>query len=234
LPIVLFEKRVFDYVEEKSITLKLSNGFGRELNNYSVTYSYKLKETKQEKNKGDYDLEDEPTNESSSLSVSTTNSSTTLLDISQLIKGPGKFSLQIVASFKNSDNNISFDQSLNFEINSLSKIKLNNLKMAVTNTLEKSDEKEITVEHPKRTFKNFKATQNSVIKLKVKLNYGDSQVNKIEQIFLRLRHTELGKSYSAYVHEYKANEEYYTINFDLSDPVRIFYNLFVLEYHGCI
>jgi hypothetical protein len=222
LPIVLFEKRVFDYVEEKSITLKLSNGFGKELTNYSVIYSYKLKETKQEKSKGDYDLEDEASPETFSLSVSTTNSSTALLDLSQLIKGPGKFTLQIVANFKNSNNSASFEQLLNFEINSLSKIKLNHLKMIVTNTQEKTDEKEITVEHPKRTFKNFKATQNSVIKLKVKLNYGDNQVNKIEQIFLRLRHTELGKSYSSYVHEYKASEEYYTINFDLSDPVRNF------------
>jgi hypothetical protein len=220
LPIVQVEKRVFDYVEDKSITLKLVNGFGKEMTNYAVTYSYKLKETKQEKSKGEFDLEDEASPETSALNVSTTNTSSALLDLSQLIKGPGKFTLQIVAKFKNSANNTSFDQSLNIEINSLSKIKLNHLKMAVTNTQEKTDEKEITVEYPKRTFKNFKATQNSVIKLKVKLNYGDSQVNKIEQIFLRLRHTELGKSYSAYVHEYKANDDYYSINFDLSDPVR--------------
>lgn len=101
----------------------------------------------------------------------------------------------------------------------MAKIKLNHLKMAVTNTQEKSDEKEITVEYPKRTFKNIKATQNSIIKLKVKLSYGDNQVSKIEQMFLRLRHTEIGKSYSGYVSDYKAADDYFYINFDISDPV---------------
>jgi len=89
--------------------------------------------------------------------------------------------------------------------------------MAVTSTQEKSDEKEITVEYPKRSFKNIKATQNSVIKIKVRLNYGDSQVNRVEQIFLRLKHTEIGKTYAAYVSEYKSADDYYYINFDISD-----------------
>jgi len=35
---------------------------------------------------------------------------------------------------------------------------------------------------------------------------------------LRLRHVEYGKSYSAYVREYKAQDDNYYINFDMSDP----------------
>ena len=220
LPIVSVEKKVFDYVDEKSITLKIQNGFGNELMDFAVTFAYKLKDAKEEKSKGEYDLEDEAAPEGKALTTTIDNASTASLDLSTLIKGPGKFALEVKASYKNLKTEKSFEQTFTFELTSLSKIKLNHLKMALTNTQEKTDEKEITVEYPKRTFKNFKATQNSVVKLKVKLNYGDNQVNKIEQIFLRLRHTELGKSYSAYVYEYKSNDDYYSINFDLSDPVR--------------
>ena len=39
--------------------------------------------------------------------------------------------------------------------------------MSVSNTNEKNDQKENTIEYPKRSFKNIKATQKSVIRLKV-------------------------------------------------------------------
>ncbi len=105
---------------------------------------------------------------------------------------------------------------------SFTKVKLNHLKLAVTNTGDKNDEKEVTVEYPKRTFKNFKATQNSVIKVKVKFNIAENKQSKIEQVFLRLRHVELGKSYTAYVSEYKGADDYHSISFDLADSVKIF------------
>ena len=233
---------MYDYIDDKTLTLKLLNGFGQEIKDYAVTFTYKLKESKEAevaKNKkgGEFDLEEEESaaTEVPSLKTEISNASTASLDLTNLIKSPGKFTLDVKAVFKNLSTNIAFDQVFEIVVNSISKIKLNHLKMAVTNTQEKTDEKEITVEYPKRTFKNFKATQNSVVSLKVKLNYGDNQVNKIEQIFLRLRHTEIGKSYSAYVSQYKAVEDYYIINFDLSDTVInifIYSIFFILELHG--
>ena len=209
------------------MTLKLLNGFGREIKDYSVTFTYKLKASKEaddKKNKkgGEFDLDEEESGaitEVPSLKTEITSTSIVSLDLTTLIKSPGKFTLDVKAGFINLTTKKAFDQVFEIGVNSISKIKLNHLKMSVTNTQEKTDEKEITVEYPKRTFKNFKATQNSVISLKVKLNFVDSQVNKIEQIFLRLRHTEIGKSYSAYVSQYKAVEDYSIINFDLSDTV---------------
>ena len=73
----------------------------------------------------------------------------------------------------------------------------------------------------------MKATQNSIIKLKVKvsiilrkLNFNENQMMKIEQILLKLRHIELNKSFSSYSSEYKKLDDYYIINFDLGDTVK--------------
>jgi len=37
-------------------------------------------------------------------------------------------------------------------------------------------------------------------------------------MFLRLRHSELGKSFSSYSNEYKEKDDYYHINIDMNDP----------------
>ncbi len=46
---------------------------------------------------------------------------------------------------------------------------------------------------------------------------------KVEQVLLRLRHSELNKSFSSYSTEYKKLDDYYIINFDLGDTVK--YNI---------
>jgi hypothetical protein len=211
---------VIDYIDEPQVHFKLLNGFGKDILDYKVSFEYSLKEEQQEKSSGEYDLEDEP-KEIQSLSTTVTASSDVNLNLSQLVKNSGKFSLKIKANFHNLKSNRSYVQSFLVDLTSFSKVKLNHLKLAVTNTGDKNDEKEITVEYPKRTFKNFKATQNSIIKVKVKFNMADNKAHKIEQVFLRLRHVELGKSYSAYVSEYKGSDDYYSISFDLSDSVSL-------------
>lgn len=197
-------------MEDKSITLKLVDGLGKEINIYNSTFLYRLI------NKPEFELEHEQTSEY--LTAISDKGSSINLDVSSLITKPGSYNLAIKANYEK--NNKNFEHNFTITVTSITRIKLNHLKMAVTNTNDKTDEKEITVEHPKRTFKNMKATQNSILKLKVKLNYGSSQIYKIEQMFLRLRHTELGKSYSAYVVEYKSTDDYFYINLDMSDPVR--------------
>jgi hypothetical protein len=220
LPLLSLKKNVIDYIDEPQVHFKLLNGFGKDILDYKVSFEYSLKEEQQEKSSGEYDLEDEP-KEIQSLSTTVTASSDVNLNLSQLVKNSGKFSLKIKANFHNLKSNRSYVQSFLVDLTSFSKVKLNHLKLAVTNTGDKNDEKEITVEYPKRTFKNFKATQNSIIKVKVKFNMADNKAHKIEQVFLRLRHVELGKSYSAYVSEYKGSDDYYSISFDLSDSVSL-------------
>jgi hypothetical protein len=222
-PILLADRKIFDYTEDKTLLIKYVNSFGKDITIYNVTLTYSLNEDTKEENKplGDLDLEDEPVEAPAKkqlIANSEKGQSGANLDISSLIKTPGKYNLEISAKFTNNVQEI--NQKLKLELTSISKIKLNHIKMSVTHTQDKGDEKEITVEYPKRSFRNIKATQNSVIKLKVKLNYGDSQVYRIEQMFLRLRHTELGKAYSAYVGEYKSGDDYYYINFDMSESVK--------------
>lgn len=223
IPLIVVDKRVFDYVDEKSINLKLVNVFGKDFSGAGIKVTYKLKPVKEAK--GEYDLDEDVTVDESELTanVDPANPSSVSLDLSKIIKGPGKYTVQTTFSITDHTANKSYTLRNEFLITSLSKVKLNHLKMSVTNTQEKNDEKEITVEHPKRTFKSIKATQSSVVNIKVKLNYGDKQVSRIEQMFLRLRHSEIGKTYSAYVSTYKTADDYYYINFDMSDSVSYYF-----------
>jgi len=50
------------------------------------------------------------------------------------------------------------------------------------------------------------------------MKFPGEQKGKVEQLFLRLRHVEYEKSYSAYVRDYKEQEDFYFIAFDMSDP----------------
>jgi hypothetical protein len=52
----------------------------------------------------------------------------------------------------------------------------------------------------------------------MKFSDNQKEKGKIEQLFLRLRHVEYEKSYSAYVKDYKEQEDFYFISFDMSDP----------------
>lgn len=63
---------------------------------------------------------------------------------------------------------VSFSNQLNVLVSS--KIKLNYLKCVITNSGSKEDGKELQIEHPKRSFKELKGTQSSVMKIKLKVN----------------------------------------------------------------
>ena len=93
---------------------------------------------------------------------------------------PGFFTATVNAKFSDSTKVHNFDYK--FKIRSFSKLKLNNLKISVTNTNEKNDEKETLVEFPKRSFKTIKATQKSIIRLKVSVIK-----NKLNNFFLFFR-----------------------------------------------
>lgn len=202
IPIIYTEKKSFDYIEEKQIPFRLINGVGSDYElkeNKAVQISYRIRSI-------DTDDTELPMFEKLTLKNIIFN-----LDLQKKIKSPGKYSIE----FKGEEN---LTYSYSYPINAFSKVKVNHLKMTVTRTQDNIDEKDITVEYPKRSFKNIKATQNSIIKLKVKINYGDNQSSKIEQIFLRLKNNEIGKAYSSYVTDLKQVDDYYLINFDMSDP----------------
>jgi hypothetical protein len=221
------QKKVIDYADEKSAILKIVNAFNKELNDFEVNVKYSLQledgNGKNEVKKGtDFKVEKSSTIELTLATLTDSSGKYLLHDDSKLermITSPGKYILNVKAEFSNSSSRFSLNYFLPFTAKS--KVKLNHLKIAVTNSEGNLDDKEATIEYPKRSFKNIKATQNSVIKLKVKMNYGDNKFFKIEQVFLRLKHVEYGRSYSAYISKYQAADDYYYIDFDLSDPVTI-------------
>jgi len=205
--------------------LRIVNAFNKELNKYNVVLKYKLLSGKDkdisETETEDEDLKDleENNSEHEEQTVKIENSSNFVIPFEHVVNAAGEYLLTLQAEFSTSEKTFALKYSLNLK--AITKVKLNHIKIAVTNSQESLDDKEVTIDYPKRSFKNLKATQNSVIKLKIKINYGDKQFYKIEQIFLRLKHTEYGKSYSVYSSKYQAEDEYCYIDFDLSDTVSI-------------
>lgn len=203
------------------------------MNDFSVNIEYKVVSERSEDKtvepaKDEYDLNDLEENdksEQSENSIRVEKISKFQLPLANSVKSPGKYHIFLTAEFtnssasKNNDSEAKFVLNYSFGITAISKVKLNHLKIALTDTQSNADDKEVTIEYPKRSFKNFKATQNSVIKLKIKMNYGDTQFFKIEQVFLKLRHVEYGKTYSSYATHYNNEDQYYNIEFDLSDTV---------------
>lgn len=162
------EKHQFNYSEEKNLRYNLLDAFGNNLKGFNVTLTYGLDEEKKKEKpkKESLDLEDEEEEQTeTSLRKSFSNESTFEVEVDKLITKPQKYKLNVNAKISNDQTNFDFDYV--FEINSFSKVKINNLKMSVSNTKEKNDEKEILIEYPKRSFKNIKASQKSVIRLKV-------------------------------------------------------------------
>ena len=145
------------------------NSLGKDMNDFNVTLTYGIDE--QEKNnekpkKGSLDLEDEEEEKTeTSSNKSFTKVAKLNVEMDKIITKPQNYKLNVNAKIENIQNKYEFDY--NFGVNAYSKVKLNYLKMSVSNTNEKNDEKENTIEYPKRSFKNIKATQKSVIRLKV-------------------------------------------------------------------
>jgi len=164
------EKPNISYLDEKTVDLKLINAFGSELDNFKVQLNYTVTEFEEKaeipkKEKDSTDLEDEvePTVEAVSW-TDFEKTSKFKLDVSKYVKKPSLYVLKIAARFAGEK---IYNFKYNFNIKSFSKIKINHLKMSVSNTNEKNDEKENTIEFPKRSFKTIKATQKSIIRLKV-------------------------------------------------------------------
>jgi len=222
------QKKEIDYADDKFASLNIINAFNKELNDFEVNVKYSLQlednNGKNDVKKGtDFKVEKSSRIELTLVTKTKPTGKYLLHDDSQnvkMISSPGKYVFNVKAEFSNSSSRFSFNYSLPFTAKS--KVKLNHLKISVTNSDGNLDDKETTIEYPKRSFKNIKATQNSVIKLKVKMNYGENKFFKIEQMFLRLKHVEYGRSYSAYISKYQAADDYYYIDFDLSDNVRIY------------
>ena len=184
-PIIkLHSNNIFiDEENSKEISFSILDAFGRKINDLQVELTYKKIVEEEEKpsvlapSTGDsLDLEDDDTavvKEEKKVEVSektlkfsnTSEGKLSFDDISDI----GKFKYSLNAKFTDKTKAVKI---LNKEltIRAIVKLKISYLKMTVSNTSEKNDSKENKIDFPKRSFKNIKATQNSVIKLKVKVS----------------------------------------------------------------
>jgi hypothetical protein len=182
LPILSIEKTYYNFTEEKTLDFKLLNSLGQEMRNsnahlfYSIDKDQEVKKTEKPK-KDSLDLEDDEDEkektDDSNLNKLFTNNTNISLEMDKIITKPQIYKLNINAKISTTNNNLNHNYDLNykFDINAFSKVKINYIKMSVSDTNEKNDLKENTIEYPKRSFKNIKATQKSVIRLKVNVIY---------------------------------------------------------------
>ena len=214
IPIITLDKTKFNYVEDKDLEVKFVNAFGKPLKLDNLNLLYKVTPFKEEEKKS-LDIEEE--GEDKFKSKKGISESSTKIDLKGIVTKPGRYNCVLL--LKNKKAQVS---SKEFVLTSISEIKIEHLKIEIENSLDSSNsEAETTVEYPKRSFRNFKANQESILKLKIKLSYGDKQPNKVEQIFLRLKHSELGKVFSAYSTKFDEETGYYFIGFAMDDPVNM-------------
>lgn len=172
MPILSIEKTNYNFTEDKKLNFKLLNSLGQELKlnahlYYSIDKENEVTKAEAEKPKKDsLDLEDEEEEkekvpDTSNLNKLFTNTTNISLEMDKIITKPQIYKLNVNAKIEN------YDLIYKFNINAFSKVKINYLKMSVSDTNEKNDSKENMIEYPKRSFKNIKATQKSVIRLKV-------------------------------------------------------------------
>ena len=231
IPLMKLEKDNFNYIKEKSIKLNFVNIFGNEIEVKNTTITYEIiddtdKNTKQEKSntkKSSFDLDDDedinkkdekkPQKKTKEIKLS----SNIDLDLSE-IKSPGYYNIILDM------NNRKFDLKEN-EIKSIqafNDIKMEYMEIYLEDRITNSKkEEEIKINYPSSTGRNFKATQDDIIRIHLKINFGDNKPMKLEQLFLRLKHNELNKSFDSYSHFYNEKKGLYYISFELDDPVKM-------------
>ena len=188
-----------------------------------MTQIKNTKEVKSNTKKSSFDLDDDEDvnkkeEKKSQKQIKEINLSSNLdLDLSE-IKTPGYYNIILDMNNKNFDlkeNEIKSIQAFN-------DIKIEYMEIYLEDRITNNKkEEEIKINYPSSTGRNFKATQDDIIRIHLKVNYADNKPMKLEQLFLRLKHNELNKSFDSYSNFYNDKKGLYYISFELDDPVKI-------------
>ncbi len=228
LPLMMLEKDTYNYLNEKTLKLNFVNAFGKEITVKKTNITYEINEkinkvSKSNKKTSSYDLEDE---EEEKKNVTLNNKklkeassvSSIDLELSDIIKSPGYYN--IILEMNNGQFELKEKEKI--LIKAFNEVKIEYLEIFLEDRITNSKkEEEIKINYPSRTGRNFKATQDDIIRIKLKLNFSDKKIMKLEQIFLRLKHNELKKSFDSYSNYYNEKNDLYYISFELDDPVKI-------------
>ena len=231
IPLMSLEKDTLNYVKEKNFKLNFINVFGKEIKIKNTTITYEIiedieKNSKSEKKntkKSNYDLDDDVEEKPKENKIQKKKKEVSLvsnidLDTSDMIQSPGYYKLNLEM------NNQQFDLKEReiLSIQAFNEVKIDYLEILLEDRITNNKkEEEIKINYPSRTGRNFRATQDDIIRIKIKLNFVDNKPMKIEQLFLRLKHNDLKKSFDSYSHFYNEKNDLYYITFELDDPVKI-------------
>ena len=136
-----------------------------------------------------------------------------------MIKGPGYFTLSI-----NMINNyFGLREHKKKTIRSFSEVKLNTIDFEIIDKIKDQNNQHLAViRNPEKFSKVLKANQDCSLIARVKVSFPKGKKPTLmEQVFLRLKNSDLQKSYNAYASKFDLENNEYFIGFELDDPVNM-------------
>ena len=236
VPLMQINKESFNYLKEKKIKINFENIFGEKINIQNSTIKFSISEDseknpktssdKAKKKSSSYDLDDEET-ETPKSNLGTTNKEAKIaspkseveFDLSDMIQGPGYFTLSIIMNNKN----YGLREHKLKTIRSYSEVKIDSVDFEIIDKIKDQNNQHLPiVKNPEKFSKILKANQDCSLIARVKVSFpGSKKPTLMEQVFLKLNNAELKKSYSAYASKFDSEKNEYFIGFELDDPVNM-------------
>jgi hypothetical protein len=229
-------KESFNYLKEKKIKINFENIFGEKINIQNSTIKFSISEDseknpktssdKAKKKSSSYDLDDDET-ETPKSNLGTTNKEAKIaspkseveFDLSDMIQGPGYFTLSIIMNNKN----YGLREHKLKTIRSYSEVKIDSVDFEIIDKIKDQNNQHLPIiKNPEKFSKILKANQDCSLIARVKVSFpGSKKPTLMEQVFLKLNNAELKKSYSAYASKFDSEKNEYFIGFELDDPVNM-------------
>ena len=226
----------FNYLKDKKVKINFENIFGDKIDLKNSTIKISVSEdsdknpktanAKNTKKKSSYDLDDDESEEPKS-NLGTTKKEIKIhspkneveFDLSEMIKGPGYFTLSINMI----NNNYGLREHKTKVIRSYSEVKIDSVDFEIIDKIKDQNNEHLSpLKNPEKYTQTLKANQDCSLIARVKVSFPKStKPTLMEQVFLRLTNVELQKSYNAYASKFDLEKNEYFIGFELDDPVNM-------------
>ena len=235
-PLMQINMDSFDYLNEKKLKINFENIFGEKLNIQNSIIKIEISENNEKnpkignnrssKKKSSYDLEDDETEDKKSNLGKTKKEikidspkSEVEFDLSEMIKGPGYFSLSIDMDNKRYD----LKEHKTKIIRSYSEVKIESIDFEIIDKIKDQNNQHFPVlNNPKKFSQILNANQDCSLIARVKVSFPKGKKPTLmEQVFLSLKNIDLQKSYNAYASKFDLENNEYFIGFELDDPVNM-------------
>ena len=238
-PLMQVKENSFDYLNGKKLKINFENIFGDkiEIKNSTIIIEINEDETKNPKisngdkkrstKKSSYDLDDEEDTEKTEKNIGDKKKEIKIsspkgeveFDLSQMIKGPGYFTLSITMD----NRHYHLKEHKIKTIRSYSEVKIDQVDFEIVDKIKDQNNQHLPVlKNPEKYTTVLKANQDCSLIARVKVSFpGGKKPTLMEQVFLRLKNVELKKSYNAYASKFDLENNEYFIGFELDDPVNM-------------